>query len=91
MGGEYQDMTVKCKKNELEEKFNEIVKQCEWDFGHAGYTGTFAEKDGVKVIEGNWTEDGARTDCEDNNDKWGPAFAYFIAKDTWYIGGWCSS
>lgn len=97
MSGEYYARTIKCSRSDVLDTFLELVRQCQYDYGHAGYSGTFAEKQGgVKIIpvpagQEFWTEDGAEMHCNEENDKWGPAFAYEIAPDTWYIGGVCSS
>jgi len=45
------------------EAFNAAVKEARYDHGHAGYTGTMAEKDGfieIELLEGNANE----TDAE---------------------------
>lgn len=96
MGAEYCDVIVEAtNRKELEKCFDEIIKNCEYDYGHRGYTGTFAEKDSVSVVESEtasaWTEEEARKHCEDNNNKWGPASAYWLGGNRWYIGGLCSS
>ena len=42
----YQTATGKTAR----EAFNNAVKQAQWDYGHAGYTGTIAEKDGFEEV-----------------------------------------
>ena len=80
---------------ELKKIFDNIVSDCQWESGHGGYTGTFAEKDGVEIIPGTWGERDAYEHAVKNNPKWGPAFAYKIGKhetgkDIYLIVGWCS-
>ena len=60
--------------------FREATEQACYDFGHAGYSGTIAEKDGFVVIplpEGEKAEAfaGGLIDEQDErvDDKWGPA------------------
>ena len=96
MGAEYQEETWRCKKAVLSRKFNAFVRDCQYDYGHAGYTGTFAEKPGLTIVpppEGAeyWTLEEATKHCGDNNDKWENVSAYQLAEELWYVGGWCSS
>lgn len=35
----------------VHEAFNECVRRSEYDYGHAGYTGTIAEKEGYVLID----------------------------------------
>lgn len=99
MGAEFQSTVLEggLSKKQVESSFQEIVAQALYDYGHAGYTGTFAEADGIKfptekVFDSN---DEARRYVDDNADKWGPALAV-KCKDTdgsieWFLGGWFSS
>ena len=73
------------------EKYAELVRERQWDYGHGGYSGTFAEKPELTVRAGDWTERDAEQDAADNNDKWGPTFAYRLDTGAWYFTGWCSS
>lgn len=104
MGSYFDEQTIKPKNpddlEELKNVFQEIVEQCLYDYGHAGYTGTFAEKDPddllvVEELDGVtktvWSLDEARKHAMDCNDKWGPTFAYRLNDGSWYIAGWCSN
>ena len=95
MGGCYQETIIKCKKEDLPRLFQNFRNEEAYRRGHGGYTGTFAEKDSICIIPSKnaefWHEEEARERGLYDNDKYGPASAYLIAKDTWYIGGWCSS
>jgi hypothetical protein len=92
MGGCFQDKKLpKMSEKALVTAYSDLVAKEAWDSGHGGYTGTFAEKHELKVIPGSWEVDEARQDAGDNNDKWGPAFAYRLKTGEWYIAGWCSS
>jgi hypothetical protein len=68
--------------------FRDAVEQAQYDFGHAGYTGTIAEKHDYVVIEPTPITEQAAADlaqrlireCDDRiDDKWGPAGAIAIA------------
>lgn len=69
----------------LRESFREAVSSAQWDCGHAGYTGTIAEKDEVRHIDVGtiFTKDQAEEraiqliEMRDDRviDKWGPAGA----------------
>jgi hypothetical protein len=48
MGAEYQENIITGK--DFAHAFDELVESCLYDYGHAGYTGTFAEKDQGVVI-----------------------------------------
>ena len=86
------------------EAFREATEQACYDFGHAGYSGTIAEKDGFVVIplpEGEKAEAfaGGLIDEQDErvDDKWGPAGCIHIGTDSesgmkeFLFFGWASS
>lgn len=88
--------------DEAQEAFDRLVKQACWDFGHAGYTGTIAEKSDFIYIRmpdkvhalptAKQAEQYAATNDDDPriNDKWGPAGC--IRTDDGYVFfGWASS
>ena len=87
-----------------QEAFNEAVDQARYDYGHAGYTGTLAEKDDfamVAVPDGEDPEkyaDSLIDDCDYRiDDKWGPAGCIQTKVDedtgvkTFLFFGWASS
>ena len=62
------------------EAFNSLVEQAQYDYGHAGYTGTIAEKHEftrIPLPENKDPEDYAEELMENRDervdDKWGPA------------------
>lgn len=76
--------------------FKEARQAALWDYGHAGYTGTIAEKSKYTVIDLNphdindieefaWQ----MNDDPRVSDKWGPAGAIKLKKG-WYFFGWAS-
>lgn len=90
MGAEINFYRVKCKKDELEKKANSLRKDCLYDFGHAGYTGTIAEDNGqIKVINVVMSEDAAEEYINEKSEKWEDSIAIPLneEKDTWLIGG----
>lgn len=59
--------------------FSELRERARHEYGHGGYSGSIAEKDGFKIrsrekMSTKEAEAFANRDI-DNNDKWGPAFA----------------
>ena len=96
MGAENCTETVKAKDDyEAQAAFDDVVRQCEYDFGHAGYTGTFAEKSELIILqppEGRnfWTPEELENH-EAGEDKWGPAIAGKISDQEYLIAGRCSS
>lgn len=89
----------------VKQAFNTLVEEAQYDYGHAGYTGTIAEKSEYKSASSKVFAskqealDFADKLLEDGNhwcdDKWGPA-AYVSFKDdkgeTCYLFfGWASS
>lgn len=95
MGSSYCGTVVRTPEDGLQRRFEQLVEDCQYTYGHGGYTGTFAEKHSVQVIrppadDSVWTQDSARIHCQDNNEKWDDAYAYWLGGDQWYIGGYCS-
>ena len=65
--------------------FSELVNSAKHEYGHGGYTGTIAEKDGFKVVASPMTMQQARQKADemiDQNEKWGPAFAIPVTGKT---------
>lgn len=90
---------------DAKEAFLAAIEEASWDYGHAGYTGTVAEKSDYVVIQ---TDPISRKDAGDLanlliqnddsriDDKWGPAGEIPIANDDgthtgWLFFGWASS
>lgn len=78
--------------------FKNAVEYASYQYGHAGYTGTIAEKDNFVVInlpEGRDPEEYANhliDECDERiDDKWGPAGCFKIAEDEYFFFGWASS
>jgi len=100
MGAEFdsnfiEDPELKMTDAELDKLFAGIIEEAEYQHGHAGYSGTFAEKMGAeihrdKVFADKELAEKFVMDVLDS-DKWGPADIVPIAGQGWYIGGFCSS
>ena len=78
--------------------FEAAREQAFSDHGHAGYTGTLAEKHDFTVIpvpEGQDPREFARSliDADDVrvSDKWGPAGCIKLSPEDWLFFGWASS
>ena len=87
----FEDMSV----DELKQAYQKEVEECLYNFGHSGYSGTFAEKPDLEIQTipniPNPTEEEARTFADDRNDKWEASFAIKLDSGKWFVGGWCSS
>lgn len=79
----------------LQENYRKLYEQALYDHGHSGYSGSFAEKPDVEIRKPPidkkyWDLEKAKEDSQDN-DKWGPSWAYQLDKDTFWLGGSASS
>lgn len=80
-----------------EEAFAQAVKQARYDHGHAGYSGTLAEKDEFVIIAEDsqmsaeeYAEELIANGDDRIDDKWGPAGC--LRTPTGYLFfGWASS
>lgn len=85
-----------------QEAFNVAVEQAQWDFGHAGYTGTIAEKSEFIVLKptperlaeikaASWFDyNGEDPLWEQVDDKWGPAGCIDLGDGEYLFFGWAS-
>jgi len=101
MGAEDFEHYVETEQS-LEDTFNDLVEQALYDHGHAGYSGTIAEKPAVRLYPTTMTLDQAAQFIAggswwDNHDKWGEAEAIAVTEGSggprvgWYIFGYASS
>jgi hypothetical protein len=95
MGGET-FYTIDNGKN-AQEAFNNAVNQALYDYGHAGYTGTIAEKNSFVVIdvpEGMEPRDYAHHLIDKSDpridDKWGDAGCFDLGNGEYFFFGWAS-
>ena len=70
-----------------------IIGQASQECGMGGYTGTWAECDGVRVRMDLLFDSvhEAETWLEENTEKWGPMIAVRVNQQGWVFGAWCSS
>jgi hypothetical protein len=98
MGAE--DFMFAVSGTDLKKLHAEAVEQALYDYGHAGYTGSIAEKpqvelraDGKVFPTVGEAEAFAHAD-QDENDKWGPAFAVAYGAngkvEGYVLYGWAS-
>lgn len=103
MGGEYYSQTVQATTDEEAiAEFDSIVEQCKHDHGHAGYTGTFAEKEKIDIlppplcrrtptqVRKYWTK-AELDEFAQEKDKWGDAYGGKINETEYYLCGCCSA
>jgi hypothetical protein len=88
---------------DLRTAFANARDQAAYDYGHAGYTGTIAEKGSTVNVSGLLSLDEAyaladkmiREHDDRISDKWGPAGAIPVTNGTettgWVFFGWASS
>lgn len=98
MGAEVFGSTAEGK--DAKEAFGNAVEQAQYDYGHAGYTGTIAEKHGfVMVTDERLSYEAAEAlarkliDAEDPrvDDKWGDAGCIALDDGRFHFFGWASS
>ncbi len=99
MGAEYcqtiiEDAELKMTDKELEDAAQGVFDQAAYDYGHAGYSGSFAEKDSITIHRDRVFDDEEAADRfidKMDSDKWGPADVVPIKGRGWYMAGWCSA
>lgn len=86
-----------------QEAFRAAVEQARYDYGHAGYTGTIAEKDSfimldvsderlAEIQQQRWFDySGDDPLWEKVDDKWGPAGCIDLKDGRFMFFGWASS
>jgi hypothetical protein len=93
MGAEFCCKALKAETiEEAVYEVKQIVKQCLHDYGHAGYTGTFAESKGVSVVDVDVDDyDEACDWLLENCRKRGPVLVVKTRDGGYIAGAWCSS
>jgi hypothetical protein len=71
------------------------IEQHQYEYGHGGYTGTFAEAKGVCIESMVFSHyEDAFLWLEDNAEKWGPAIGVLVREEDnepyYMFGAWCS-
>jgi len=77
------------------EAFKKALEEALYNYGHAGYTGTLAEKDDFIEIPLPEGEDGMSyttkllDECDERiDDKWGPAGCISLGNNKYIFFGW---
>jgi len=69
----------------------DTIDNARYESGPGGYSGTFAEAQGVEVAAYQPTsDDDARTWLDDNCEKWGPALLIKDVDGAYHLGAQCS-
>jgi len=83
--------------SDARDAFNAAVQEAQYDHGHAGYTGTIAEKVGFKIIPlpygrepYEYAEDLINESDRRIDDKWGPAGCLKLEDGKYLFFGWAS-
>ncbi len=94
-----QTFTVRESGESPEDAFSAAVEQAQYMYGHAGYTGTIAEKGSFTLIPESEVGDEDPMEFADElinnrdhriNDKWGPAGAIKTGENSYLFFGWAS-
>jgi len=87
----------KVKAKSAEKAFSNAIDEAHWHHGHAGYTGTIAEKGSFVMIPLPKDKDpyeyaNELIDADDSriNDKWGAAGCFKLANGEFFFFGWAS-
>lgn len=79
-------------------QFHRRCEECRYEYGHGGYTGTFAECWDVRFLHRTFDSNGAAAEAiEETHEKWDPVMAVLVrgkrknSKSHWVFGAWCSS
>lgn len=76
MGSTHQFATASCKREELDKWFIDLVKQTQYERGHGGYTGSFAEARGLSIRDRTFASYAeAEEYIYENAQKWEDAIA----------------
>lgn len=92
------DFRTRAKGTNARDAFNKAVEEAEYNYGHAGYTGSIAEKQTFKEISvpkgmdpETYAEELMDNDDHRVSDKWGPAGCVKIRDGEYLFFGWASS
>ena len=78
-------------KADAKAEVEELIRQAEYDYGHGGYSGTFAEAQGTAFEDREMENvEEAEAYLEEHAVKWGPAVIVKTKDDRYCVGAWCS-
>tara|TARA_R110000868_G_scaffold160474_2_gene390139 strand:- start:1693 stop:1992 length:300 start_codon:yes stop_codon:yes gene_type:complete len=81
---------------DIQKAFRVVVEEAEYEHGHGGYSGTIAKKGSFQLLQTFPVNTPVEVveayieSTEDENDKWGPAYAV-VHGNTVFFYGWASS
>ena len=89
------ETTITANKENYKDRFRQLVEHEAYLYGHAGYTGSFAEKSSIRIIpppvgQDYWESRDAQDHYIHMAEKWGSAFGYRLDENTLFIGAWTS-
>lgn len=95
MGAVFETLRVyKDTREEAREECQRYISDCQWEYGHGGYSGTFAEATGVIFTDRTFTHrENAYDYLIEKAEKWGPAVGVLVddEEEAYYLfGAWCS-
>lgn len=95
MGAAYITAELKANKDTYKRKFLDLVENEAYLYGHGGYSGTFAEKHQIKIVQPPpgqqfWNRDDADEYASEEAEKWGPALGFWLDENTLFVGAWAS-
>lgn len=93
MGCEFNFKVLKAQsKKEALAEAETIIAQAAYEHGHGGYTGSFAEAQGVEFVDSDLANaNEAEKWLDDYADKWGPAIVVLTKDGKFCMGANCSS
>jgi hypothetical protein len=93
MGAEFQFAVLEAKtKNDAIKEVKAIIEKCQYDHGHAGHSGSFAEANGVEIISTIICDSNAEAEdlLMEKCQKWEAAIVIQTTTN-FCVGAWCSS
>jgi len=94
MGAQFNCVTLKATTDEAAKaEALEVIEQAAYDYGHAGYSGSFAECSDATLCTSPTHEGEAEAEkwLSENCQKWENALVVKTDRGTYLMGAWCSS
>ncbi len=93
MGCEFNFKVLRAQsESDARQEVYRIIENAAWEYGHGGYSGSFAEANGIAVHKNTFLDlDDAEKWLDENAEKWGPAIIAKTKDGTYCVGANCSS
>ena len=80
---------TECKRVNVKSRYENLVRECQYSYGHGGYTGTFAESPGITILDIEVDSVSAAEEyLSEKCEKWENTLAVRVkGSDTWLLGG----